>query len=434
MSIFIFTIYLFIAIGLIIKLPFFKKSKLPPIGLACLFLLKIVAGIVYGYIHAHPPAHIGVTDTWKFFNESLPETNLLKYHPKIFFQDILFNSSTGLHPFSTQHNYWNNIKFTLMVKLAAIFNLFSLGNYYVNLIFYNFLCFFGVVLFYRQLRDKFIATEWALCIAFLIPSVLFWGSGFHKEGLILSALYIVIYHVEKITQKLHIKSMVLVAVFIIILLFLRLYVLVAVLPAIISWIWSIKYPQFSSRIFIGIHVFCLIFFFSSTILGKSFDLPEYVASRQSDFIQLQGKTMLAVPILKPTVFGFIHNLPSAIDITLLHPYPGEGGKTYIPFTVETIIFLVLLVFGSCTIVIKKQKMPLFSIFCVHFSLLLLLIIGYTVPNVGAVIRYKSIALPFLLAAFAPILQMYSISKKNTLSFFTFIKSFTSKHDLQNNDH
>jgi hypothetical protein len=298
-----------------------------------------------------------------------------------------------------------------MVKLAAIFNLFSLGNYYVNLIFYNFLCFFGVVLFYRQLRDKFIATEWALCIAFLIPSVLFWGSGFHKEGLILSALYIVIYHVEKTMQKLHIKSIVFLAVLFIMLLFLRIYVLVALLPAIISWILSIKYPQFSSRIFLGINIFCLIFFFSSTFLGKSFDMPQYVASRQSDFIQLQGKTMLAVPILKPNVFGFIHNLPSAIDITLLHPYPGEGGKSYIPFTVEAIIFLILLVFGSCTILLKKQKMPIFSIFCLNFSILLLLIIGYIVPNVGAVIRYKSIALPFLLAAFAPILQKYFTSKK-----------------------
>jgi len=402
---------LIIATGLIIKLPFFKKSKLPPIGLACLFLLKIVAGVVYGYIHAHPPAHIGVTDTWKFFNESLPETNLLKHHPKIFFQDILFNSSTGLHPFSTQHNYWNNIKFTLMVKLAAIFNVFSLGNYYVNLIFYNFLCFFGVVLFYRQLRDKFIATEWALCIAFLIPSVLFWGSGFHKEGLILSALYIVIYYMEKTMQQLQMKSILLVAVFFIMLLFLRIYVLVALLPAIISWILSIKYPQFSSRIFLGINIFCLIFFFSSTFLGKSFDMPQYVASRQSDFIQLQGNTMLAVPILKPNFFGFIHNLPSAFDITLLHPYPGEGGKSYIPFTVEAIFFLVLLVLGSCTMVFKKQKMPIFSIFCLNFSIVLLLIIGYIVPNVGAVIRYKSIALPFLLAAFAPILQKYFTSKK-----------------------
>lgn len=412
MSIIIFIIYLFLAIGLIINLPFFKKSKLPPIGLACLFLIKIVAGIVYGYIHAHPPAHIGVTDTWKFFNESLPETNLLQQQPKIFFQDILFNSSTGLHPFSTQHNYWNNIKFTMMVKLAAIFNLFSLGNYYVNLIFYNFFCFFGVVLFYRQLKDTLITTDWALFIAFLIPSVLFWGSGFHKEGLILSALYIVIYYMGKTMQQLQMKSILLVSVFIIMLLFLRIYILVALLPAMISWICSVKFPRFASRIFIGINAFCLILFFSSTFLGESFNLPQYVASRQSDFIQLEGKTMLKVPKLSPNVFGFFHNLPSAIDITLFHPYPGEGGKSYIPFTAEAIFILLILIFGIFTMVIKKQKMPIFSIFCLNFSLLLLLIIGYTVPNVGAVIRYKSIALPFLLAAFAPILQIYSISKKS----------------------
>lgn len=412
MPIFIFTIYLILVIGLIINLPFFKNSKLSPIGLAILFLIKMVAGIVYGYIHAHPPAHIGVTDTWKFFNDSLPETILLQQQPKIFFQDIMFDSSSGLHLFSTQHNYWNNIKFTMMVKLAAVFNLFSRGNYYTNLIFYNFLCFFGVVLLYRQLREQLFTAKWALFIAFLIPSVLFWGSGFHKEGLILSALCIAIYYLEKTVIKFQLKGFLLIVVFLIILLFLRIYVLMALIPAMASWIYSIKYPRFASRIFIGINALCLILFFSSTFLGESYDIPKYVVSRQSDFIQLQGKTMLDVPRLTPNLLGFIKNLPAAIDIILFHPKPGEGGKPYIPFTVETIIFFFIMVIGIFILVFKKQKMPIFSIFCLNFSILLLLFIGYTVPNVGAVIRYKSIALPFLLAAFVPIIKAYATSKKS----------------------
>jgi len=46
--------------------------------------------------------------------------------------------------------------------------------------------------------------------------------------------------------------------------------------------------------------------------------------------------------------------------------------------------------------------------------LLLLIIGYTIPNVGAIIRYKSIAYPFLLVAFMPVFIKTIAPNKNTL--------------------
>ena len=402
MPFFIFFGYLFLATVLIINIPFFKKSKIGSAWLIGLFLIRIVAGVAYGYVHAHPPPHIGLTDTWKFFNESLPETELLKHNPKAFIQDLLPNNSTGYHLFSTQNNYWNNIKVTIMVKLAAVFNLFSAGNYYVNLIFYNFLCFFGVVFLFKVLEEKLKNKFLSIGISFLIPSVVFWGSGFHKEGLILTSLCAIIFYTERLVLKRKYILSIPILFFLFLVLLLRTNILFAFLPAFLSWILSMIYPRFSLRFFLGVNILSLILFFTSKFLIASVDIPKYVAERQWEFIQLQGKTMVQVPKLTPDFAGFVHNFPTAVNMAFLRPYFGEGGMGYLPFCIETFLILPTIIFGIGLLLFKRGDMPIFFMFCLNFSILLLLIIGYTIPNVGAIIRYKSIALPFLLASFMPI--------------------------------
>jgi hypothetical protein len=399
---FIFFGYLLLTIVLIINIPFFKKTNLGSPWLVGLFLSRILAGVAYGYIHAHPPPHIGLTDTWKFFNESLPETALLKLNPSAFIQDLLPNNSTGFHLFSTQHNYWNNIKFTLMVKLAAVFNLFSFGNYYVNLIFYNFLCFVGSILLFQVLEEKLKNKFLSIGISFLIPSVAFWGSGFHKEGLILTSLSALIFYVEKLVITKRYVLLFPTIFFLFLLLLLRTNILFALLPALLGWILSMKHPNNSLKLFLAVNILSSIFFFTSKFLFASIDIPKYVAERQWEFIQLQGKTMVQVPKLQPNFEGFVQNFPSAVNMAFVRPYLGEGGIAYIPFFVETFLIVIITILGIVLLVIKKEKLPIFFMFCLNFSILLLLIIGYTIPNVGAIIRYKSIALPFLLVSFMPL--------------------------------
>jgi hypothetical protein len=399
---FIFLGYLLLAIALIINLPFFKNTKLGAWWLTGLFLVRILAGMVYGYVHAHPPPHIGLTDTWRFFNESLQETEILKNHPKVFFKDLFPNHSLALDFFSTQHNYWNNIKFTLMVKLAAIFNLFSFGNYYVNLIFYNFLCFWGTLLLFKTLEEKLKNKLLSIVISCLIPSVAFWGSGFHKEGLILTSLSALIFYVEKLVITKRYVLLIPVLFFLFLLLLLRTNILFALLPALLGWILSMKHPKKSLKLFVTVNALSSIFFFTSKFLFASIDIPKYVAERQWEFIQLQGKTMVQVPKLQPNFEGFVQNFPSAINMAFTRPYFLEGGLGYIPFCIETYSILIVTLIGLVILAFRKEKLPIFFMFCLNFSILLLLIIGYTVPNVGAIIRYKSIAYPFLLVAFMPL--------------------------------
>jgi hypothetical protein len=171
-----------------------------------------------------------------------------------------------------------------------------------------------------------------------------------------------------------------------------------------------KYPKFSLKIFFGVNFLSLILFFTSKFLIATIDIPMYVAERQWEFIQLQGKTMVQVPKLKPDFAGFVQNFPSAINMVFVHPYFGEGGISYIPFSIETFLILIAILLGIGLIVFNKEKLPVFYMFCLNFSIFMMLIIGYTIPNVGAIVRYKSIAIPFLIASFIPVFIKYFARK------------------------
>jgi hypothetical protein len=58
----------------------------------------------------------------------------------------------------------------------------------------------------------------------------------------------------------------------------------------------------------------------------------------------------------------------------------------------------------------------YVLFCVSFVILQFLIIGETTPILGAVARYKTIALPFLLIAF-----LFVLDKKKLISKAPFLK-------------
>jgi hypothetical protein len=63
-----------------------------------------------------------------------------------------------------------------------------------------------------------------------------------------------------------------------------------------------------------------------------------------------------------------------------------------------------LLFGIFLIWRLKQTFPdeRFILFCLFFSVSVLLMIGYSVNNLGAIVRYRSVVLPFLIA---PLLTM-----------------------------
>lgn len=412
-TIFLLSVYTILACWLIIRWNLFQKTGLKRTWLISLFLLKLAAAAFYGYVHTLSQYYPDKIDTWRWFFESLKETGSLKKDPAGFITSLFHNPYGGNNGdiFSTTNNYWNDLKDNIMIKMMALFNLLSGGRYYVNIIFYTVFSFAGLAVLYRFFASTFTRHKQLLIIiCFLLPSVVFWGSGMHKEGIILSLLAFTVYAFRQLlNQKFRFRYLLTILFSMALLFMLRNYVLFALLPALACWWLAHRYPQRTAQVFVmGIALFMMAFF-TARYLHPALDFPQTVSQRQQEFFQLSGTTLVKTDTLIPTVKGFIHNLPQAATMAWLRPLPGEGGKSYWPATMEVFLcglLLVLFLFFR-----RSAGQAALLWFCGFFSITLLLLIGYSIPITGAVVRYRSVALPFFTALLALQVDWHRIFKR-----------------------
>jgi hypothetical protein len=101
----------------------------------------------------------------------------------------------------------------------------------------------------------------------------------------------------------------------------------------------------------------------------------------------------------PTLKNVVRLLPEALQNSLLRPYLWEGGKLFqLVFAVENTLFLLLLA-GLLFFYKKPTGYRLQLCLCFLFiAIANYIIIGITVPVLGAIVHYRVIATPFLLLA------------------------------------
>jgi hypothetical protein len=108
---------------------------------------------------------------------------------------------------------------------------------------------FGLVALFKIFITVFPEKKILLigCI-FLLPSTLFWCSGIHKDGLILSATGLIIYDFSRIIGKgITVKLLVRVAILLALIFALRNYVVLCLIPALFAWGLSERWPEKKSQ-------------------------------------------------------------------------------------------------------------------------------------------------------------------------------------------
>ncbi|RYY54474.1 MAG: hypothetical protein EOO05_20250, partial [Chitinophagaceae bacterium] len=192
----LFVVYLGFFAWLVTRTKFFLASGLSKPQLVILFLLKVIAGIFYGWIGIYYGELAQMSDTWNYHYQALTEFDILRTNPHEYFTNLFHNPyEHGLgNFFGSEQSYWNDLKSNVFVKFISIFDIFSGGYYYVNVIFYSYAVFLGPMALYRVMNDLLPDRRaWVLLGVFFIPSFFYWGSGLHKEGLISLAISLVIY-------------------------------------------------------------------------------------------------------------------------------------------------------------------------------------------------------------------------------------------------
>ena len=413
MEIAIFIFYLLLVSYLITVIPFFKNSGLGKWLLTALFFVKILAGIAYAKFYSLPK-YYPTSDTWRFYRLSVEETKWLLQDPVSFAKDLFiygYNRSGNI--FSGENTYWNDLKSNLPVKIMSVFNVITNSSYYTNIILFNFLFLFGLVGLFKVFFHLF-PNKKALIVTgiFLLPSTLFWCSGIHKDGLILSALGIILYLLFKgIKAAFSVKQMLMIALCTLLIFALRNHVLLALLPAVVCWVVTERFSWKAIKVFSLVYLSGLILFFLLPYLYSPIDLPLFFANKQREFLLLDAGSAIGIQPLQPSFSGFISFLPTALDMAFLRPHLTEiKNFSYIPAIAETYLLLILIILSIIGFK-KRTVIPPVIFAFIFFSVSVLLICGFTIPFTGAIVRYKSFVLPLLITSLLCLSDFSFLSKK-----------------------
>ena len=398
---FLFVFYFFLSGFVLKKHKFFNNSEIPFPILIAIFVLKIIAGIFYSYYFSLP-SQITNADTWSYFIESKMETSWLLQNPKTFFADLFTNhyAQSG-NLFSGTNSFWNDLKSTFFIKLLAVLNILSFGNYYINLLFFNTFFMFGGVALYKLFKENFIINKLILTIAtFLMPGCLFWCSGLHKDGIVFSATAISLYAFYKVLiNGLSYKRVIVLLLCLMGIFLLRNYYLLAFFPAFWGWVLVKKYQLNSKFVFGSVITICLLFFIFSSSFNITKVIANSVVTKHHEFLMLEGNTKFETPKLNANSNSILAFFPFALESSLLRPFPNSvKSKGELLAMLENNMVLIFLISAVIAILYKKDRLIESPIILASLtiSFFLLLFIGYTVCFDAAIIRYRSVFLPFLI--------------------------------------
>ena len=393
-------VYVLVGFWLIPQLPFIKKAGLSKKELRLLLAFKMICSLLGAF-------YLGkfIYSDYVVYNaEGKLQYDLLLKNPQLFFTDFTGDLKTygPGRLFETKDSFWGYLRFSLLYKFLAILNIITKGNFYLNTILFSSFVFFGHIAFYRIYSELYKGHKLKILFTcFLLPSVLLYTSCVHKDGLIFIAIGITSYVFHRILQAYKPLSIKYIYCFVLscaIIFLFRNYVVVAIIPAIIAaLLCKVFHVKKKWVLIISYSIFSVLFFLSG--FNKSpLNLPAAVAARKADFATLEsGNTTIAMNDLQPTFKSFVLNLPQAINHSLMRPYLWEFPQPAVLLTAIELFFyqmiIVLFIFYRKT---PTAPLHIFNIFGLLFVFNMMLIIGYTIPNLGAIVRYRSIFWVFII--------------------------------------
>ena len=214
--------------------------------------------------------------------------------------------------------------------------------------------------------------------------------------------------------------------FIFCLLNIKSYVFFSICPGLIAYLLVKRNGNHALLKFSAIHFFYFIclYFLSATITNHP--IPELLKSKQQEFYALaereQAKSVIHLPVLKPEFFSILTNTPNAFLITLFRPHLLESHNSMMLLSaLENTLITILIFINIYFLFYKKEKRMIISpllLVSFFFVIITFCLIGLVTPVLGAVVRYKVAALPFLM-----IILLYQDKWQSVFSIF---KLFTAK--------
>lgn len=290
-------LYSALFIFLIYRLKFFEAGGLSKRLISLIFILKILFGVFLWAIYTFYYTDRPTADIYKYFDDSKVMFDALLSKPPDYFKMLvgIANDHPRFDLYYSKMNHWYrefdsnlyNDSHTI-IRVNALFRLFSFGYFNVHTVFINFFSITGLVALYKVFLPYFQDKSKGLIFSiFFIPSVLFWGSGVLKEGLIFFSLGLLVYFSEQLmNRRYYILSISGILFSVFLLIQTKFYILICILPALTAFVWAKKnHKRIVIKYLITLSVFALTGLNIQRIF-PGYDAMEILTAKQTDFINL----------------------------------------------------------------------------------------------------------------------------------------------------
>lgn len=411
MSYLLLIIYAAILVFVVHRARFFQSPHLPNHAAILIFILKFAAGISVYVIYAHFYGTRSSSDIFKYFDDGTIIYSALRQNPLDYLRMLTGIGSDAPHLtqyYDTCHFWLKDFNYGLLndnrivIRFNALVRLISMGNIHIHTLFMSFLSFTGLWFLIKTFEPQFQNKKWSLVwVVFFFPSSFFWTSGLLKEGILTFAFGLLLYQFYRLINKQGSwHSLILLSLALLILFFSKFYVLVAAIPGLASLMVTLKLKSRNRALhFIWIHIILVgLLWFSKPIIG--IDFPEIIANKQNDFIAYVNSlkhagSKIEMSPLQPTFKNVIKKAPEALATTLFRPTIFEIHSPIVAMAALENLLILLLILFTIIYFTKSQLQNPWLWFCVSFVVILFTLIGLTTPILGALVRYKAPALPFL---------------------------------------
>jgi hypothetical protein len=383
------------------------------------FTLKIMGAILLGVIYQYYYKGGDTLNYWhqtQVINSSMDESfgtwfRLISAQADIYDVDV--------YKYTIQLYWYGGSSPEYLISIiGALIGMITMTTYLPTAVIFASLSFIGVwkmAVVFTKLYPR-LTKQMALAILF-IPSVIFWGSGFMKDAITLTAIgwvthffYNIFYENKKIIFNSAFALLFLYIIFVI-----KSYILMAFLPAALLWgigllsykikdtrlIMFVRYSLYAASIagifLVGGRLQTEMFGeYNVESLGyKSFVTRDYLYRISME----QDGSGYTLGDFDPTLMGMLQQAPAGVNVTLFRPYLWEARKPIVMISaLESLLYLIF------TIVAIVRNNPIRVIqriladetlqFCLIFTLVFAMAVGISTSNFGSLVRYKIPCLPF----------------------------------------
>lgn len=404
----------------ILRWGYFKYQGLSRWAILAVFILKIGAGYLSFKYHN---IYFAGGDGSIYLNSSRNLVDLSNRNPITYLQ--LFTNQNRQKPeweeIYQRIIYWDPVKSAefiddnrTAIRINSLISLLSFRSIGVHIILLIFLSLIGLMALYKSFRKWFenIYPPAIFFAVFLSPSIIFWTSGILKETHTIFILGLFIYQLSIFIERKDYRSLFWTFLLGILLLLARTYLSIALFIPVLFLVLSSFFKTRSILKSIGLTItFSTIIIILLNVNG--IDPFQILSAKQADFILIGKNANSFFHIAELTQpLDLVKNFPIALFNVYLQPQLFNFDSwLYVFPIIENIDLITIIIFVFVYYKSPCKKETKYLIFVLLVWIIGGWIIGLTVPVQGAIARYKSILIPFLLISIFAIADWDKLKNK-----------------------